>query len=200
VWFRLKPNLLAGCGEPNNLLDEALLSTIWGEWARAVGLWKLMLALVDEENGVTLRAEILEGIERAENARAEYAHQLPLLFAQVREQPKYAELHFRLGLILSALGEGEGALREYEAALRNPKRLCRECFRDLWNNIGWQYFRTRNLMEARRWLEQAYVVASCDESPGRGSCRLALENRMLVYSQLGPVEEAAAVQEYYRRS
>ena len=55
-----------GCKELDELVIEARLSTLWGEWAREAGLWKRALALAGEEASATQRAEILEGIERAE--------------------------------------------------------------------------------------------------------------------------------------
>jgi tetratricopeptide (TPR) repeat protein len=165
VWFRFKMNLAAGCGnatrdgepvrevyldphgwsqdldELNELLVEARLSMGWREYARAADLWKQALAVAGEDANVTLRADIMEATKLAKKRREQCEERLTAWVAAVEEQPENAESHFRLGLIFSALGEGEGALREYEAALRNPDGLCRECFRDLWNNIGWQHFR-----------------------------------------------------------
>ena len=74
------------------------------------------------------------------------------------------------------------------------------CFRDLWNNIGWYYFRQGNYREALRWFEQTYQVANSDEAFGKGNCALAIENKILCYSALGMSQEAeATAREYIRR-
>ena len=66
-----------------------------------------------------------------------------------KADPEDAEKHFSLAFTLGRLGRDDEALAEYDAALRNPERLCAHCFRDSWNNIGWYYYRQGSLRTGR---------------------------------------------------
>ena len=186
--------------ELNDLIVDARLSMIWREYALAAEMWRRAWVLAGESAAIILRAEILEGIESSQKRIVECNDQLSVLINQVRKDPENACGHFRLALILSSLGNREGAMKEYRSALESPEGLCGECFRDLWNNIGWQHFRMGNLFEARRWFDLAYLVAGSEDAAGKLECKRILENRMLVFSELGLEQEAAeAIRDYFRR-
>ncbi len=184
----------------HNLLDEARISLAWEEYARAHKLYSLALEQCPKGIGNSLLAEILEGMDHAQVAMDNGQRELPALQAAVDAEPESAENRFRLALMLSRLGREDEALTEYEAALSNPDGLCADCFRDLWNNIGWYYYRQGKIQEALRWFDQTYAVANSDEIFGEGRCSLAMENKILSYSALGMSREAAATaREYTRR-
>lgn len=182
------------------LLNDAQTSNFWGEYARAAALYRRVLEQANQDADSTALAEILEGLQRMLRAIEETESELPSLRAAVEAEPEDPEKHFHLALKLTALGREEEALKEYKTALENPEGLCAECFKDLWNNIGWYYFRQGEYQEALKWFDQTYVVANSDEAFGKGNCALAMENRMLAYAELGMRQEAEnIVREYISR-
>jgi len=182
------------------LLDEARVSSVWAEYSRAHQLYSQALGGFTRDLGNSVLADILEGIEQTRAAIKQTELEFPGLEAAVREEPENPEKHFFLALALSRLGHENEAVAEYGAALSNPEGLCDACFRDLWNNIGWYYFRQGDPREALRWFEQTCQVANVDEAFGKGNCALAMENKILCYSALGMGPEAGATaREYIRR-
>jgi Tfp pilus assembly protein PilF len=199
----IAPSEASAAGATDNfgrLLDEARVSAVWGEFHRGYIFFKMALDEAPKDATTGVKAEILEGLEEMQAGMDQVALDLPDLEAAVEVEPDSAEKRFYLALALSKLGKDKESLAEYEAALRNPEGLCAECFRDLWNNIGWFYFRQRNFREALKWFEQTYQIAVSDEIFAVGSCALAIENKILCFASLDMAAEAeAAAREYVRR-
>jgi len=176
--------------EVNALLAEAHISGVWNEYQRAYTLYERALQRCPKGADSRLLADILEGMEKMENAIEETGRELPSLQAAVEAAPESAEKRFQLALALSRLGREKEALEQYEAALSDPADMDDDCFRDTWNNIGWYYYRRGKYDEALRWFDQCCKVADVQESLGKGNGRLGLENKILTYCALGMVREA----------
>lgn len=182
------------------LLNDAQASFVWSEYARAAKLYEQALEQAGPNAEASVLADILEGRERVQRAIEETERDLPDVIAAANANPEDTGTHFYLAVKLSALGRKDEALVEYKAALENPEKLCADCFRHLWNNIGWYYFRQGEYREALKWFDQAYVVATFDEASGKGSCALPMENRMLAFAELGMRKEAEeTIREYISR-
>jgi tetratricopeptide (TPR) repeat protein len=156
------------CSELRELLIDALASFVWGEYARAAKLYRQALEQTGDDVESSLLAEILEGLQHVHCAIEETERELPSLQAASDAEPEDPAKHFYLALGLSRLGRPDEALREYRAALENPEGLCADCFRHLWSNIGWHYFRQGEYQESLKWFDQTYFVATFDEASGEG--------------------------------
>ena len=115
---------------------------------------------------------VQRALERAEG-------ELPSLEAAKEAEPGNPETHFRLALTLSSVGREDEALMEYEKTLQDPEGLFRYCFRALWNNIGWYFYRRGEYQEELKRFDQTCAVANVDEAVGQGDCRLAMEMTIL---------------------
>jgi len=183
-----------------DLIEEARISAVWQEPHRSYTLLKRAMDELPQDANPTIVAEILEGLDGMLAVLQRTECELPEIEAAVESDPENAEKRFYLALALSKLGRANESFALYESALSNPAGLCEECFRDLWNNIGWFYFRQRDFQEALKWFEQSYQIALADEATGLGKCALAIENKIQCYSALSLSEEAVAnAQEYIRR-
>jgi tetratricopeptide (TPR) repeat protein len=136
---------------------------------------------------VEQRKRLLELVRDAESS-------LPLHREAVERKPFDWNPRYWLALALKRAGRNEEALEEYLALARTPG-----CPLDCLNEIGWGYYRRERYEDARRCFERARIP---DDLPIRpfSDFMLTLENRMLVYGQLGlrkQAEEAAG--EYVRR-
>lgn len=182
------------------LIGDARISGAWNEYQRAYALYQRALEECPKGIESSVLADIFEGMEDMERAIEETGHKLPELQTAVQADPDDAEKRFRLALALSRVGQEKEAFAEYEAALRNPADLCQDCFRDLWNNIGWYYYRRGRYQEALKWFDQFCKVADVQEKLGHGDARLGLENKVLAYCALKMEREAeATANEYVRR-
>jgi tetratricopeptide (TPR) repeat protein len=136
---------------------------------------------------VEQRKRLLELVRDAERS-------LPLHREAVERKPFDWNPRYWLAFTLKRAGRSAEALEEYLAVARTPG-----CPLDCLNEIGWCHYRKGNYVEARRCFERA---RSQDDLPVRhlSDLMLTLENRMLVYGQLGlrrGAEEAA--REFVRR-
>jgi tetratricopeptide (TPR) repeat protein len=186
--------------EVYGLLAEAHISGTWNEYQRAYTLYERALERCPKGADNSLLADILEGMESMEKAIENTEQELPSLQRAVEAAPESAEKRFQVALALSRLGREKEALAEYEAALSDPTDLDDDCFRDLWNNIGWYYYRRGRYHEALKWFDQCCKVADVQEGLGKGSGRLGLENKILAYCALGMVPEAqSSAMEFVQR-
>ena len=187
-------------GSLNDLIEEARISAAWQEPHRSYTLLKRAMDQLPQNANPTIVAEILEGLDGMSAVLQSTECELLEIQAALECDPENAEKRFYLALTLSKLGRASESFALYESALSNPAGLCEECFRDLWNNIGWFYFRRKDFREALKWFEQSYQVALADEETSVGKCALAIENKIQCYSALTLSEEAvASAQEYIRR-
>ena len=133
---------------------------------------------------------IIEGMNRAKGCLAEDEQAPPRLQAALEENPRNSEQRFRYALLLWKLGCEEEAAREYKAALEHPESLCRQCFRDCWNNIGWYLYRQGEYVKALPWFERAATIRNSVPILPELESALALENMILVYVALNMAKEA----------
>jgi tetratricopeptide (TPR) repeat protein len=104
------------------------------------------------------------------------------------------EPRYWLAFTLKRAGRSEEALEEYRTVVRTPG-----CPIDCLNEIGWAYYRSGSYQDARRCFERARIP---DDLPIRpfSDLMLTLENRMLVYGQLGLRKQAEeTAREFVRR-
>jgi tetratricopeptide (TPR) repeat protein len=151
-------------------------------------------AQVPREAGSSVRAVIVEKREGLLGLVRDAEDSLPFQRAAVAREPFDWKPRYWLAFALKRAGRNEDALAEYLAVAQIPG--CPDCL----NDIGWCYYRKGMYEEARSCFERAKIEDL--DIPIRPFSRrmLTLENRMLVYAQLGLRKQAKeAAQEYVRR-
>jgi tetratricopeptide (TPR) repeat protein len=144
--------------------------------------------------GSSIRAVLLEHREKLLVMRDDAENNLAAHRAAVEAQPTNWEHRYWLAFTLRCAGRNEEALEEYLTVAPTPG-----CPHDCLNEIGWCYYRKGMYEEARRSFERTKVQD--DPIPFRHFSNLlrTLENKMLVYGQLGLHEQAKQVAEEYIR-
>jgi tetratricopeptide (TPR) repeat protein len=140
------------------------------------------------------RVEIVEQRKRLLELVRDAERSLPLHREAVKRKPFDWNPRYWLAFALKRAGRNEEALEEYRAVARTPG-----CPLDCLNEIGWAYYRMERYKDARRCFERARIP---DDLPIRpfSNFMLTLENKMLVYGQLGLRKQAEeAAWEYVRR-
>ena len=136
---------------------------------------------------VEQRNRLLELVRDAESSL--------LLHREAAERKPFDwEPRYWLAFTLKRAGRSEEALEEYRTVVRTPG-----CPIDCLNEIGWAYYRSGSYQDARRCFERARIP---DDLPIRpfSDLMLTLENRMLVYGQLGLRKQAEeTAREFVRR-
>ena len=137
------------------------------------------------------RVEIVEQRTRLLELVRDAERSLPLHRDAVERKPFDWNPRYWLAFALKRAGRNEEALEEYRAVAQIP-----DCPLDCLNEIGWGRYRKGNYEEARRCFERARAE---DDLPVRqlSDLMLALENRMLVYGQLGLRRKAEEVAREY---
>ena len=161
--------------------EEASLAQYGGEHKRAHFYFRQALQLAPEDIEPEALAEVIEGMNRAEDFLAEDEQALPWFRAAVERDPKNSEQRFRYALLLCKLGCEDEAAREVEAALEHPETLCQQCLRDCWNNVGWSLYRKGEYAKALPWFERAAKVKSVGLMGDMCESSLPSENMILVY-------------------
>lgn len=186
--------------ELQNLWTEACLSHYWLEDRRACDFLEQLLARMPGNLDSSFRADVYEKLFQVREALQAADGEVIAQQAAVLADPTDGEKHFYLGFTLGRLGRHSEALAEFEAALRNPERLCADCFRDSWNNIGWYHYRRGNYHEALQWFDRVCDLNDAGEFLQHYDKARAVENKLLVYSALGlPAEAEATTREYVAR-
>jgi tetratricopeptide (TPR) repeat protein len=143
----------------------------------------------------SVRAGIVEHRQRLLVLRDEAESSLAAHRAAVQAQPTNWEHRYWFAFALRRAGRNEEALEEYLTVAQTPGSP-----HDCLNEIGWCYYRKTMYEEARKCFERTKVQN--DPIPFRHFSDLmrTLENRMLVYGQLGLRKQAEeTVTEYVRR-
>jgi tetratricopeptide (TPR) repeat protein len=177
--------------------EEASLAQYGGEHKRAHYYFRQALQLAPEDIEPEALAEVIEGMNRAEDFLAEDEQALPWFRAAVERDPKNSEQRFRYALLLCKLGCEDEAAREVEAALEHPETLCQQCLRDCWNNLGWYLYRQGEYAKALPWFERAATIKEFAPIPQERESALAIENIILVYVTLNMVKEAREAAVHY---
>jgi tetratricopeptide (TPR) repeat protein len=192
--FGAEPSVSA---ELQNLWGEACLSHYWFEDRRACDLLEQVLARIPGNLESSFHADLYEKLFQVRESLQAAEREVIAQQAGVLADPTDAEKHFYLGFTLTRLGRHDEALAEYEAALRNPERLCAHCFRDSWNNIGWYHYRRGNYHEALKWFDRVCELNDTGEFLQDYDKARAVENKLLVYSALTMAAEAEATTREY---
>jgi len=151
-------------------------------------------AQLPREAGSSVRVEIMEQRKRLLELVRDAECSLPLHREAVDRKPFDWNPHYWLAFALKRAGRNDEALEEYRAVARIP-----DCPLDCLNEIGWGYYRRERYEDAQRCFERARIP---DDLPIRpfSDFMLTLENRMLVYGQLGLRRQAeGAARDYVRR-
>ena len=148
-------------------------------------------ALLPREAGTGVRVEIVEQRKRLLELVSDAESSLPLHREAVERKPFDWNPRYWLAFALKRAGRIEEAVQEYLAVAGTP-----DCPLDCLNEIGWGHYRKGNYEEVRLCFERA---RSQDDLPVRhlSDLMLTLENRMLVYGQLGLRRKAEEVAREY---
>jgi len=144
--------------------------------------------------GSSVRAAILEQRGKLLRMVRDAECTLSVHRAAVEREPFNWEPRYFLAFTLKRAGQNEDALKEYRAVSQTAG-----CPHDCLIDIGWCYYRKGLYEDARTCLERAKPT---DDLPfgHLSDFMMALENKMLVYGQLGLREQAEeAAKEYVRR-
>lgn len=151
-------------------------------------------AQLPRATGNSVRAVIVERREGLLGLVRDAEDNLPLHRAAVERKSFDWTPRYWLAFALKRAGRNEEALEEYLAVARTPG-----CPLDCLNEIGWCYYRRERYEDARRCFERARIPYDLPIRPF-SDLLLTLENRMLVYGQLGLRNQAEeAANEYVRR-
>lgn len=148
-------------------------------------------AQLPREAGNSIRVEIVEQRTRLLELVRDAESSLPLHREGVKRKPFDWNPRYWLAFALKRVGRIEEAVEEYRAVARTP-----DCPLDCLNEIGWGHYRKGDYEEARRCFERAKAQ---DDLTVRhlSDLMLTLENRMLVYGQLGLRRKAEEVAREY---
>jgi tetratricopeptide (TPR) repeat protein len=150
-------------------------------------------AQLPQEAGNSVRAVLVEKKEELVKFVRDAENSLPSHRASVERNPSCWEPRYWLAFTLKRAGRYQEALEEYLTVAQITG--CPDCL----NDIGWCLYRKGRYEDARRYFERAKFEYDIPVPPFSGRM-LALENRMLVYSQLGLRKQAAeAGKEYVSR-
>lgn len=180
--------------EPSALLEAAKSCLPAAEYWQAYSHCVQALRRVTPDSPPQLTAEIRRLIGSCQRELSEHADDLPHLLDYLRSNPDDGEARFCLGFTFHCFGDGERAITEYRKALEQFDSMDPEEQRDCLNNVGWYFYRRGEFQTALGWFERACWHQGNSEP---GPYRLAMENRLLVYVELGMVEEARRVAEEY---
>jgi type IV pilus biogenesis/stability protein PilW len=91
----------------------------------------------------------------AYQARGDLGMAEKYLRSAVRKKPDYADAHNNLGIVLSQLGRGDEAIREFEAAASNVLYQTPEM---AYYNLGEEYLRRKDLRKAEEMYRRSIAV------------------------------------------
>lgn len=149
--------LLLGCGAPSQerkkeasarmgmgmtYLEQRNLPSAMRELTKASEL--------DPEN-----AEIDVALGLAYQARGDLGKAAECFRSAIRKTPDYAEAHNNLGIVLSQLGRGDEALREFEAAAANVLYATPEI---AYYNMGEEYRRRKDFRKAGEMYRRSIAM------------------------------------------
>jgi tetratricopeptide (TPR) repeat protein len=182
-------------------MDEARASE-YVAWSRcdvgyAIPYLDRAWAEMPQALGSSARASIFEArtklLEMVSNAEEE----LPRHRAAAQAEPSNWDVGYWMAFALRRAGRNDEALHQFltVAATRGSQYDCL-------NEIGWCYYRNGLYGEARQCFENTKIKAEDELVPIRGFSDLmrVLENKMLVYAELGLREQGeSTAKEYIRR-
>lgn len=128
--------------------------------------------------------EIDVALGLAYQARGDFGKAAEYFRSAVEKKPDYAEAHNNLGIVLSRLGRGDEAIREFTAAASNVLYSTPEV---AYYNLGEEYRSRKDLRKAEEMYRRSI---SLNDRYGEAYLRLAL-----LYRERGQRAEAARVLE-----
>lgn len=185
--------------EFDQLMDEAR-ATLCVAWSRcdfgyAIPYLNREWAEVPQALGSSARAAIFEARARLLELVSGAEEELPRHRAAVQAEPSNRDARYWMAFALRRAGRNDEALHQYLKVAATPGSQL-----DCLNEIGWCYYRKGMYDDARRCFERVRIKN--DSVPVRGFSDLmpVLENRMLVYAELGLREQGeSTANEYIRR-
>jgi tetratricopeptide (TPR) repeat protein len=176
------------------LLNEERAAFRGEEYRRAYDLNTQALERLPAGESSSVCAEILEGRKRLEEILDSAEKDVACHGAATEVGPADGEGHYWFALALTRAGRDDEALVEYQSALalNYDKAGC-------WYGIGLSHCRQRRYQEALPWFE--CIVASAQPTSAREIITKwrALEQRLVIYSELGLVREAEEATRYHIR-
>lgn len=185
----------------DQLMDEARAAW-YVAWSRydfgyAIPHLDRAWAQMPQALGSGVRASIFEGRTKLLEMVSSAEEELPRHRAAVQAEPSNWDVGYWMAFALRRAGRNDEALHKFLQVAATPGSQ-----HDSLNEIGWCYYRKGMYEEARRCFEKTKIKAEDDLVPVRGFSDLirVLENKMLVYAELGLREQGeSTAKEYIRR-
>jgi tetratricopeptide (TPR) repeat protein len=185
----------------DQLMDEARAAcyVAWSRWdfGYAIPYLDRAWAEVLQVPGSSARAAILEERTKLLESVSNAEEELPRHRAAVQAEPSNWDVGYWMAFALRRAGRNDEALHQFLTVAATPGSQ-----HDCLNEIGWCYYHKGMYEEARRCFEKTKIKAEDELVPVRGFSDLmrVLENKMLVYAELGLHEQGeSTAKEYIRR-
>jgi tetratricopeptide (TPR) repeat protein len=183
----------------DQLMDKARAAwcVAWSryDFAYAIPYLDRTWAEVPKVRGSSYRAAIFEERTKLLDMVSSAEEELSRHRAAVQAEPSNWEVRYWMAFALRRAGRNDEALHQYLTVAATPGSQL-----DCQNEIGWCYYRKGMHHDARRCFERVRIKDDSVPVRGFSDLMLVLENKLLIYGELGLREEAEeTASEYIRR-